>query len=731
MRAALVVLLLLPATPVLGKEGGEDGGPRAGAGRDALVAAVHAQDLKTGSACLECHKDTKAHADAVHTAKGVTCADCHPNVTDGKEPHKGALDALPLEKMCGSCHADQTSAWATGKHKDSTCDNCHGSVHSSFKRTDWSTCTDCHGKESEALAASAHGQAAKPVGCDDCHGDMHAPRLKGDPRSPVSKLLQVDTCGECHDTPDVRAWRTSVHGQGLLKAGLVVAPACVDCHGSHDIAKVKDPASHLSRKNVVDTCGQCHTFIETRWKESVHGKKWAEEIALDAGVVQAAAVHPEGAPVEGPVCTTCHSGHRTLDPLVYGNYLQMSDTCATCHTQRGGTYRDSFHGQATRLGFPAATCASCHTPHDMQPADNPRSSVNPKNLAKTCAACHEAVSASFLQFDPHMDPRDPHKNKVVHGVWLFMLCLLIGTLGLFTVHATLWLQRSIVARRRGELPPNIRTGTVWVRRFSPFHVGIHMTLVVTFLLLAATGLPLKFSYGGWPSWFEALFGGLAQARWLHRAAAVATLGYAVAYASRLIRDIIVRGNHGLLWGWKSMVPNGKDLRDVFENVRWFLYRGPRPKFDRWTYWEKFDFFAVFWGVPVIGLSGLMLWLPTWFSRVLPGWALNVAFLVHSDEALLAVGFIFFFHFFHTHLRPEAFPLDPTIFLGGMPLERFKEERPAEYQRLVAAGELDAQLMPPPSERTTRRAMRFAWTAFAVGLTLAVFLLAAGLKALFT
>jgi hypothetical protein len=116
-----------------------------------------------------------------------------------------------------------------------------------------------------------------------------------------------------------------------------------------------------------------------------------------------------------------------------------------------------------------------------------------------------------------------------------------------------------------------------------------------------------------------------------------------------------------------MVPRGKDFTDFVGNFRWFLYLGRRPRFDRWTYWEKFDYFAVFWGVAIIGFSGLVLWFPQFFTTFLPGWFLNAAHVVHSDEALLATGFIFIFHFFHTHLRPETFPLDPVIFTGRIPL----------------------------------------------------------------
>jgi hypothetical protein len=156
-------------------------------------------------------------------------------------------------------------------------------------------------------------------------------------------------------------------------------------------------------------------------------------------------------------------------------------------------------------------------------------------------------------------------------------------------------------------------------------------------------------------------------------------------------------------------------------MKYFLYLGPKPKFDRFTYWEKFDYMAVFWGVAIIGISGLVLWFPVAATTVLPGWALNAAYLVHSDEALLATGFIFLFHFFHTHLRPEAFPMDTVIFTGRMPLELFKEERALEYERLVAQGKLDDYLAPAPTAAELRRAYIFGFIALAIGIVLAVFI----------
>jgi hypothetical protein len=167
-----------------------------------------------------------------------------------------------------------------------------------------------------------------------------------------------------------------------------------------------------------------------------------------------------------------------------------------------------------------------------------------------------------------------------------------------------------------------------------------------------------------------------------------------------------------------MVPNLKDGVDMFRMFRYFLYLGPRPKFDRFTYWEKFDYLAVFWGVAIIGISGLVLWFPTAATTVLPGWALNAAYVIHSDEALLATGFIFLFHFFHTHLRPEAFPMDTVIFTGRMPLETFKHERPLEHERMVREGKLEQMMVPAPTTAQLRGAYVFGFAAVAVGVALA-------------
>ena len=130
-------------------------------------------------------------------------------------------------------------------------------------------------------------------------------------------------------------------------------------------------------------------------------------------------------------------------------------------------------------------------------------------------------------------------------------------------------------------------------------------------------------------------------------------------------------------------------------MRWFVGLGPRPRFGRYTYWEKFDYWAVFWGMGIIGGSGLLLWFPRFFALLVPGWFFNLALLIHGEEALLAVGFIFTVHFFNSHIRPSKFPMDTVIFTGRVSDEELCRERPAEYDRLRDTGQLDRLVVEPP------------------------------------
>ncbi len=145
-----------------------------------------------------------------------------------------------------------------------------------------------------------------------------------------------------------------------------------------------------------------------------------------------------------------------------------------------------------------------------------------------------------------------------------------------------------------------------------------------------------------------------------------------------------------------MVPRMRDLKDLYRHFRWFLWLGPRPKFDHFAYWEKFDYWAVFWGMGIIGISGYAMWFAPFFARFVPGSWLNIALLIHGEEALLAVWFIFAIHFFQHPSPSRKLPDGPGhLHRAGNREKNLKRNIPAEYQRLLESGQLQAVLAATP------------------------------------
>jgi cytochrome b subunit of formate dehydrogenase len=261
-------------------------------------------------------------------------------------------------------------------------------------------------------------------------------------------------------------------------------------------------------------------------------------------------------------------------------------------------------------------------------------------------------------------------------------------------------------------------------RFKPLHRALHVCMVVSFITLALTGLSLKFSYTGWASRLSHLLGGFQTAGFIHRSAAFLMFTTFVVHIVDVLRGKRRERSswRELLSGPNTMMLTRQDLREFVATMKWFVGAGRRPRYGSWTYWEKFDYFAVFWGIFVIGCTGLTLWFPILFTRVLPGWFINVATIIHSDEALLATGFIFTIHFFNTHLRPEKFPMDTTVFTGHMPLAELKRDKPREYEQLVASGELEQHLAEPHPPVVVKTVRAFAWIALITGFSIVVWII---------
>ncbi len=634
------------------------------------------QEKLTNQACLDCHADNdpvidqKIFNESVHNK--LACVDCHSDVKDTSHAEK-------LAKVdCSSCHKDVGKKFAL-------------SIHSKLAK---------------------QGKPNLP-GCPDCHGKHDIFSIK-DPRSLANHLRSDGGCLKCHTNkeilkqyPDlpkadfVRKYLTSVHGRGVHFKGLNVSATCADCHGAHEIQPASDPDSEVSKKNVPKTCAKCHEGIYKQYITSIHGKLWLA-----------------GRP-DAPVCTSCHSEHGVDETQTKQSRMAIAGECGHCHHGKVATYSDTFHGQSTSLGFMrSAKCVDCHSTHEILPAKDPRSSVNKANLRATCAKCHNNINNRFIGYDPHANPQDKDSSPLIYYTFQFMKWLMICVFGFWGVHTLLWFQRSVVAIIRREFVVD-RDSQQYVRRFSDLQRRLHGVVVTSFLGLVMTGLPLKYYYAPWAKALASFLGGMEVTRYFHRVCGLITIGYFLFHLIQMSYKLIVQKDKGLLYGPNSLVPRGKDWKDFVDNIKWFFYKGNRPRYDRWTYFEKFDYMAVFWGVCVIGLSGLVLWFPSFFTKFLPGEALNVAAIVHSDEALLALAFIFIVHFFHNHLRVENFPIDLSVFSGVIPLERFMKERPEEYERLVREGNLQKILVPRPTTKTFIKCMVFGLSTLALGLAMII------------
>lgn len=584
-------------------------------------------------------------------------------------------------------------AFLRSVHGNLNCVECHDSIKTLPHRQylPKPNCQNCHESEEKLWNEGEHGRAfAKgdrdAPDCARCHSDYHVMRPDRSGDAELNPANTVRKCASCHADRDVlgrhkdlkgdavETYMQTIHGRGIFQAGLMSAADCSDCHGPHRNLCDEDEKSSISLTNIARTCGHCHTTVATSFTASIHGQAMAQ------------------GGDDAPACTTCHPGHEVKQVALAQFQLGSVGVCGQCHAEQIKTYRLTYHGKvAAHGGLETARCADCHGYHDVQATTSPLSSVSGERIVATCRRCHPRANTKLAAFIPHLEYHDKSHPQTYYA-WLFMTILLVGTMGFFVVHSLLWLVREIaeLRRRKGE---GARAGapTYYVRRFNLAHRITHAVLFVSVIGLALTGLPLRYSQSAWAKWIMAWLGGPAVAGGLHRIFAALTIGYVAihfGYLWNLWRRAPKRPFWKTVFGPTSMVPNWNDVRQFFQHLRWFLFLGPQPKFGRWTYWEKFDYWAVFWGVAIIGTSGLIMAASPLLMAYLPGWVFNVALIIHSDEALLAASFLFAIHFFHVHLRPLKFPVDHVMFTGSLAEREMREERALELEQLIAEGRLE-------------------------------------------
>ena len=371
----------------------------------------------------------------------------------GPPPRQSA----PQNATCLACHGQPGAKSPSGQniyvdpnhfeksvHAGLSCTSCHTSI-TSFPHSAKAQpvqCSTCHSSEASDVAVSVHAKVGTTP-CLDCHGDPHSIVPVTNPASPVYPLNVPRTCGTCHSNPSMAQkyglpnvyamYMDSIHGFALTKEGLLVAASCSSCHGTHKILSHTNPQSPTYRTNIPQTCGKCHAGPEKAYYSGIHGQ------LLKAGAIQA------------PTCTDCHTAHNIAEVQSVAWQMKTSATCGNCHKQQYSTYLDTFHAQVSALGYTeVAHCWNCHGYHDILPPSDPKSMVYPANLVTTCGTCHPGANESFVSYQPHADPRDPHKYQALSAVTLFMNLLLISVLGFFGIHTILWFIRSKFAKRATE-----------------------------------------------------------------------------------------------------------------------------------------------------------------------------------------------------------------------------------------------------------------------------------------
>ncbi|WP_455209294.1 cytochrome b/b6 domain-containing protein [Kaarinaea lacus] len=603
----------------------------------------------------------------------------------------------PENSTCLGCHGMEGFAMpaedGTMRQLQVNKDSFNKSVHATRK------CVECH---QDIIQIPHRKNIDRKVGCVQCH------RTLWDKAKQENKTQEFERLGVV--VQQIDSYMGSVHARPNMQDQSRTNATCYNCHNAHYIFPKESMERVERRLDIPNVCGTCHTAQKEAYLTSVHGNEVTQNKNLNAAV-----------------CIDCHmpTMHDIESPKNPSIRLQITQNCGNCHDKQLKTYMWTYHGQVNRLGYAyTAKCFDCHGSHKIQRVDSPQSSVHPNNRLETCKKCHENATEGFITFYPHGNTHDYEKYPSMWIASKFMIALLAGVFTFFWTHAALWFHREYKDRKEGKNRPHVETDKLpeqyqgkHFRRFTwPWRL-MHLLLVLGVMMLVLTGMTVLYADSFWAPTVMHLIGGPEIAGTLHRIGAMTFMGVFVAHLLAIAYCIIRNCKTWTWFGPRSLLPNWQDFRDAAAMFRWFFGKGPRPVFDKWTYWEKFDYWAPFWGLTIVGVSGLMMWFPEITASFLPGWAFNVATIVHGEEAFLAAVFLFTVHYFNSHFRPDKFPQDISMFTGAVPLEEFKHEHKLEYERLVKSGELEKYLVDAPSAPMTTGSKILGATLIIAGLAL--------------
>ncbi len=608
-----------------------------------------------------------SNAQAAQKIKDADCLTCHGDPTLTTTSENGATVSL---------YVDQSKLKHSIHGRMFACVDCHKDVKSLAHETPPQRvgCAQCHADAGVAYKNSIHAKVDKsgkiPASCEDCHGDVHQIEGGGDPKSSVNHANIPATCGRCHgqkflmesngeSAQPFLSYQDSVHGRAIAN-GSQKAAVCTDCHGTHEILTASDAKSPISKFNVPGTCGQCHTDVANTFMQSIHGQAIARGNQL------------------APTCTDCHGIHTIKAPTnpnspVAGQNLSR-DTCAPCHEgvrlsqefgvpgNRVTSYFDSYHGLAAQGGsVVAANCSSCHGVHNILPSSDPRSTINRANLDVTCGKCHKGVTQKFTRTPVHLQDGvraggdiDSIAVRWVRWIYIPLIILVIGAM--FLHNFIIWRGKAVAQRRM--INPFMQRMTVNQR-------WQHLVLFTSFIVLVITGFALKFP----ESWFAHMLGmGEHLRSVIHRIAGVILIGAGIYHVFYLA---LAREGRRLLY---DIAPRPKDAFDALGAMRYYLgLGGEKPKFGRFTYGEKAEYWALVWGTALMGVTGIMLWAKVWVGNLLARWWVDVATAIHFYEAILATLAIIVWHFYQVFGDPDVYPMNWAWWDGKMPVEQYRHE----------------------------------------------------------
>ena len=678
------------------------------------------------AACLECHSDPKLtmkkagrvvalFADQTTLARSahnsLECTDCHAGFDAESIPHQAPLKSV----ACVSCHKEpgrthvfhlRLAGLPLPRSDDTECTACHGThavarvKSAAFPFTpaqQAESCGRCHQSVRDQFLASAHGRALaagrkEAPACLDCHRQPVA-RLPGEKVRLELKLTQTRLCESCHlkkaavsdetllGTRFVASFERGVHGAALGR-GVVEAANCVDCHGSHEMNQAMVAGSRVHKSHLPETCAKCHQAQTAEYNVSVHA------VALRRGNL------------DSPICTNCHGEHEILahtnpaSPVYARNVAQQ--VCASCHasvrlTKKYGlaadsfqTFSDSYHGLAVRGGaVEVVNCASCHSSHAIKSHLDPTSTIYKDNLAATCGQCHPGANQRFTIGRVHVSPAQRVESPVLYWIANLYVTLIFVVIGGMLVHNLADFVRKLLRKlavQKGKIPEAPVAHRLYLRM--TVHERLqHATLVISFTLLVITGFMLRYPEAWWVVAIRDVSSRAFVARSLiHRLAGVVLIAAGLWHAGYLI---FTPDGRRL---FRDLLPAWRDFTDPWKVLRYNLGFAPeKPRFGRFSYIEKTEYWALVWGTVLMGATGVILWFENTSIGLFTKLGFDISRTVHFYEAILATLAVLVWHFYFVIFNPDIYPMNLAWLTGRVSEREMLDDHPLELERLKQGG----------------------------------------------